>query len=226
MHTLFVICEARDVALDEKSIAPIAGAVSRLPRLASARLMTPDRTAADQPFAKDGAGPALALQLYFNDAADIDAGAVAALDQHLVAAGFSSDAIARQLMIARDFPVGAGAPTDPCLTFFVTYPGTTDDLEAWLDHYDAHHPPIMKRFPRIREVETCRPVADDLALPWRRATAMQRNKVVFDSLADLLGALASPVMKDMFADGQKFPPFNGKATHHPMTTRLVRPAGA
>ena len=54
-----------------------------------------------------------------------------------------------------------------------------------------------------------------------RESALQRNKVVFDSLADLIAALASPAMIEMRADGKRFPPFAGKATHFPMTTWRV-----
>lgn len=223
MHTLFLLCDAPGLAFDSAVADKLGDTVSRLPRLASARLMAPDLTASDQPFAKDGPGPALAMQLYFRERADIEAAApaIAALARHESLARAPSDSISYQLMETRSFRVGTSEPTEPCCTFLVTYPGTTNDLSAWLDHYDAHHPPIMVRFPRIREVETYRPVSSAIDLPWRRSEAMQRNKVVFDSLNDLVAALASPVMAEMFADGRRFPSFTGKATHFPMTTRRV-----
>lgn len=226
MHTLFLLCEAPDLAFDAATVAKLADAVGRLPRLDSARLMVPDLTAADQPFAKDGPGPALAMQLYFRERGDLDAAApaIAGLARHESLASVPAESLSWQATEARLFPVGAGEPAEPCCTFLVTYPGTTDDLPAWLAHYDAYHPPIMVRFPRIREVETYHPAAA-LDLPWRQSNAMQRNKVVFDSLADLVAALASPVMAEMFADGRKFPPFVGKATHYPMTARRVNGRG-
>ena len=96
------------------------------------------------------------------------------------------------------------------------------NLEAWLDHYDAHHPPIMTRFPGIRDVATFRPApsASD-ALPGERENAMQRNKVVFDSAAALVDALASPVMTEMRADASGFPPSTRRPTHHAMATHRL-----
>jgi hypothetical protein len=223
MYALFVTCDAPGLSFEAAAVEPLADALRRMPGLSSARIMVPDGTVADQPFAKDGPGPALALQFYFRDLGEAQAAApaIAALADRGPLAQAPAGGIGWQLMAARAFPVGTAEPADPCCTFLVTYPGTTDDLAAWLDHYDAHHPPIMVRFPRIREVETYRPVNAGLDLPWRRLNAMQRNKVVFDSLADLVAALASPVMEEMFADGRRFPPSTARATHYPMITRRV-----
>jgi hypothetical protein len=54
---------------------------------------------------------------------------------------------------------------------------------------------------------------------------LQRNKVVFASLADLIAALASPVMAEMRADMARFPPFTLGNTHFPMTTWRVAGSG-
>ncbi|WP_342363225.1 hypothetical protein [Terrarubrum flagellatum] len=229
MHCLFVIFDAPDVALDAKAIKEISSAIARLPGLAHGRVMTPDRTAADQPFAQDGAGPALALQLYFRslETAEASAAAGGGLDAFSRSAALQplgKAAVSHEIMEVRAFDPGAGAPSQPCCTFLVTYPGTTADRAGWLDHYDAHHPPIMKRFPGIREVETYRPVAWRSGLAWARSAVLQRNKVVFNSFAELIAALASPVMVEMRADGRAFPPFTGKATHFPMATWRIEPA--
>lgn len=231
MHSVFVIFDAPGVGLTADEIASLRNAVAAIPGLAEARIMIADLTPSDQPFAKDGPGPALVLQLYFatKDAAAASlaaGGALAELAGHAALSRLKDAHVSHQLMEARLFPVGAGAPADPCCTFFVTYPGTTADLASWLDHYDANHPPIMRRFPRIREVETYRPIAWTSGLGWARSDAMQRNKVVFDSLGDLIAALASPVMEEMLADGRAFAPRTGKTTHHPMTTYRVAGAAA
>jgi hypothetical protein len=83
----------------------------------------------------------------------------------------------------------------------------------------------MVRFPGIREVETYRPTAWTSELPFARAASLQRNKVVFASLADLIAALASPVMAEMRADMAQFPPFTLGNTHFPMTTWFIAGSG-
>lgn len=222
MFALFMTAERGSVAITDDDIAATRETLKGVPGLAHARIMVPDRTRGDQPFAKDGPGPDLALELYFASeaaaATALGAGSPLATLEPLVRAGKGAS---HQLMTVREFPTGSRAPTDPCLTFLVAYRGPTENLQLWLDHYDANHPPIMVRFPRIREVETCRPVEWRSALPFARANAMQRNKVVFDSFADLLGALASPVMLEMRADSATFPKWEGGNTHFPMTTWRV-----
>lgn len=221
MWSLFITADAPNVS--DADLAAMKTALRGVPGLAHGRVMVPDRTPADQPFAKDGPGPALALQLYFGDeeAATAALGADSAIGQLPVLRRVPASAVSHQLMRGRVFDTGSRAPSEPCLTFLVSYRGPTADLGHWLDHYDANHPPIMVRFPGIREVETYRPVEWSSALPFAKANAMQRNKVVFDSLGDLLGALASPVMLEMRADSATFPKWEGGNTHFPMTTWRV-----
>lgn len=222
MWTLFIIAARGSVTVTEADLAATRAALKSLGGLAHARVMVPDKTPGDQPFAKDGPGPDLALQLYFETeaaaASAMAADSPLATLPPLVRAGAD---VSHQLMKARVFSTGSRAPVEPCLTFLVSYRGPTADLQHWLDHYDANHPPIMVRFPGIREVETYRPIEWTSALPFARANAMQRNKVVFDSFADLLKALASPVMLEMRADGATFPKWEGGNTHFPMTTWRV-----
>jgi hypothetical protein len=52
---------------------------------------------------------------------------------------------------------------------------------------------------------------------------MQRNKVVFDSVAALTAALNSPVRDEMRADYKQFPPFSSDNAHFPVATREIRP---
>ena len=173
--------------------------------------------APDDPFAVDGPGPALTLELGFADLAALESAAA------LLRFEPALDSVSAQAMLGRRFatpdPVfRLGAGELPC-TLLVAYPGACEDLEAWLDHYDAHHPPIMVRFPAVRDVATFRPLPEAwLPETWPRGTAMQRNKVVFDSHAALQAALASPVRREMRADFEVFPPFTGRPTHFPTTT--------
>lgn len=231
-HTLFVIADAADATLSAAERDRVRDILAALPGLHGGSILTPAAPGGDQPFAADGRGPALALQLDFAAAADRDAAMaagspLAALGDAASFPNLAAAALSHQPMTGRDFPVPGGAESSadapPC-TFLVTYPGRADDLPAWLDHYDANHPPIMVRFPGIREVATFRPLPVwDSALPFARGTAMQRNKVVFDSVAGLVAALASPVMAEMRADAATFPPYAPRATHHPMDTRVVIP---
>ena len=223
MWTLFILAGASQIRISRADVAEIRDAVRRISSLAHARIMVPDQSPAEQPFAADGRGPEFALQLYFESRAAADA--LLTVGSELAHLGLLSrmppHEVTHQLMQVRSFPTGAAAPAEPCLTFLVTYPGTAEDTRHWLDYYDKNHPPIMVRFPAIREVETYRPVEWTSALPYARGTVLQRNKVVFDKLADLVAALASPVMAEMRADGRTFPPFTGKTTHFPMTTWRV-----
>ena len=225
--TLFVIYRDAEAELSDADLESVASVVRALPGLQEGLAFTP-MAAGEQPFAKDGRGPPLVLQLDFATAQDLDAALAGASPlAQIVRPGalpsLAKAAVACQRMIGRRFatpdPVFRRAPGALPCTFLVDYPGTADNLEAWLDHYDAYHPPIMTRFPAIREVATFRPApeaANDL--PCGRATSMQRNKVAFDSSEALVAALASSVMAEMRADSAAFPPYSQRATHFVMAT--------
>jgi uncharacterized protein (TIGR02118 family) len=227
MNTLFVIYDS-PASLSDADAAMLAEFLPLVPGLSTGLILTPERQDGANPFAADGRGPALVLQLGFRNPADRDAalhgsGALAPLARPDALPSLAGAEIRHQAMTATAFPVPEPRRShEGALTFFVTYPGTTADLESWLDHYDANHPPIMRRFPGVRAVETYRPVPWESELPWARDDAMQRNKVVFDDLAALVAALTSPVMAEMRADAATFPPFSPKATHFPMITRELR----
>ena len=99
--------------------------------------------------------------------------------------------------------------------------GEAEDLAVWLAHYIADHPPIMARFPKIRQIEiyTCMDWCG--SLPWPRVRHMQRNKVVFDNAQALTAALNSPVRHEMRAAFAGYPKFIGRVTHFPMATMTV-----
>ena len=128
-------------------------------------------------------------------------------------------------MLARAFPVPDSmfriAPGALYCTYLVSYEGEAEDLNAWLDHYLTNHPPIMARFPGVREIEVCTRIDWCGFLPWPRVNYMQRNKVVFDSSAALTAALASPVRHEMRADYKALPPFTGPVSHYPMATLAI-----
>ena len=182
------------------------------------------------PYLDDGPPPALALQLYFDDIAALEAalaanGHLQALADPAVLPGVNE--ATQQAMLARSFPVPdpvfrtpAGAPA---CTYLVAYEGAAENLNVWLDYYIRSHPPIMARFPSIREIEICTGIDWIGFLPFTRVAHMQRNKVVFDDQAALTAALNSPVRHEMRADFKHFPPFTGPNTHYPMHTSTVMP---
>ncbi len=181
--------------------------------------------APDGHFAADGAGPPLTLELGFADLPSLENAAAIWERERALGATFTAQAMLGRRFATPDPVFRLGAGERPC-TLLVAYPGTCDDLEAWLDHYDIYHPPIMVRFPAIRDVATFRPLPEArLPANWARGTAMQRNKVVFDSQAALEAALASPVRQEMRADFQVFPSFTGRPTHFPTTTFNLLDAG-
>ena len=197
------------------------------PGLARGLIYTPAQT--HDPYLDDGRPPALAVQLYFPDLAAAEA--VLARDGHLQALAardalpsLRGAAVTQQAMLARAFPVpdARNGATTACsygaCSYLVTYEGAAADQNAWVSHYVEHHTAIMARFPGIREIEVCTRLDWCGFLPWPRADAMIRNKVVFDDAAALTAALNSPVRHDMRADYQRFPAFTGTVTHFPMIT--------
>ena len=101
-------------------------------------------------------------------------------------------------MLTRHFPVPDAVFRTPAgqphCTYLVAYEGEAEDKNVWLAYYIAHHPPIMARFPGIRQIEISTRLDWCGFLPYPRVDFLQRNKVVFDSTggadggAELTGA--------------------------------------
>lgn len=113
---------------------------------------------------------------------------------------------------ARD---GAQAP----LSLVVHYYGPVDDAAAFAAHYVAHHPALLARLPRVRDVLCYLPLGTPTH-DWTADLTVIRNEVRFDSMDDLLAAMRAPAMRDLRADTKGFPPF-GRSTHHPMLRQRV-----
>jgi hypothetical protein len=209
--------------LDDAARAGLAALLAATPGVGEVLVHTAGRTS--DPYLDDGAPPSLALQLYFDDIAAMEA--ALAKGGHLQALSTLPAAGAtQQAMLARAFAVPdprfrtpAG---EPHCTYLVAYEGPAEDLNAWHAHYLASHPPIMARFPAIRQIEICTRLDWVGFLPVLAAEQMQRNKVVFDDAEALTAALNSPVRHEMRADFKDFPKFAGRVTHFPMLTRRVR----
>lgn len=213
-------------------LARVLDVVATTPGLARGLVFTPEATNDPYKSVDDVASPQLALELYFERIDQLEQalarnGHLQALAQPDTLPSLAGVEVTQQAMVARPFPVPdpvfrTGPDGLPC-TYLVHYSGSADDLNAWNDYYLRHHPPVMARFPGIREIEVCTRIDWCGFLPWRRVDYMQRNKVVFDSAAALTAALNSPVRDEMRADFKQFPPFTGGNAHYPVATREVRP---
>jgi hypothetical protein len=213
---------------DRDELRQLAGFLAATPALRQALIFTPSRTS--DPYLDDGPPPRLVLQLYFDDIATLEAatcGYLRGLAADPALQSLAGAPATQQAMAVRRYPVPDAtfrtpANEAPC-TYLVAYEGAAEDLDAWLAHYIADHPPIMARFPGIRQIEIYTCIDWCGALPWPRARHMQRNKVVFDSAAALTAALNAPVRHEMRASFARFPPFTGPITHFPMATMTVAP---
>jgi hypothetical protein len=205
-------------------LAWLSDVIAATPGLQQGLILTPSSTS--DPYLDDGPPPRLVLQLYFNDIAALEA-ALAANGHLRELNALQPDGATQQAMLVRRYPVPDPTfrtlPGDQSCTYLVAYEGAAEDLTAWLTHYIADHPPIMARFPGIRQIEIYTCIDWCGGLPWPRVTHMQRNKVVFDNRAALTAALNSPVRHEMRAAFHRFPSFTGPITHFPMATTTVMP---
>jgi len=167
--------------------------------------------------------PFCVTQWYFDDLelmeASLQPGNAIATVADDIAGRASNGALYQQAMAVRKFSTPhphACEPRDEQCTYLVSYEGEADNFNAWLTHYLTHHPPLMTQLPGIRELEIYTRIDYRSGLHHARATAMQRNKVVFDDIAALDAALASPIRTRMKADFDSFPPYSGATPHYPM----------
>jgi len=129
-----------------------------------------------------------------------------------------------ETVLTRHYPVPQPRPAGaagPWCSYLVTYEGPAVDAHAWMDHYLAQHPPLMRRLPGLREMEICNPLEAVAFLPGRRLRLLQRNKVAFDTPQALNTALQSPVRGQMRRDFAVFPPYSGAVAHHAMQTHRL-----
>ena len=219
-----------EARLSPSDKAGIASFVAATPALSHAEMHTP--ASATDIYTADGPSPQLALQLYFDDLLELEAaisanGYLLALADRSAWPSLSGAKATQQAMYARHFEVaGASPPMRPRCSFLVHYPGPAEDFNTWFNHYVASHPPIMRRFPQIRQIEILSRVDWIDAMPFERTTHMQRNRVVFDSPEALTAALQSPVRHEMRQDYHRFPPFEGGSFHFPALTETIKPTRA
>ena len=215
------------VRISADDLGRFQACVRNLQGLVKAHLYTP-ATASDL-YTNDGRPPIFGLQLYFDAIASLESaigpdGALKRLAESGELESLRFAHVTQQAMLNREFPVPDPAlPGTHACSFLVHYPGPADDVHEWHAHYLTNHPPLMARFPGVREIEVLTGIDWIDAMPWRRIRHMQRNRVMFDSADALTAALHSPVRHEMRADFARLPPFQGGNFHYPMATEIVRP---
>lgn len=187
-----------------------SSAALHLPSSNRALRYQPDRVR--DPFLDDGAPPAHVAQLYFDSLATLEA-AVA----RVRAPGDAEAMRVHRFAVPEPWQ---RVPPHYC-TYLVAYEGPAENESAWLAYYLEHHPPLMSRLPRIRELEIYTPIEWRCPAPLKRVRHLQRNKVAFDDAAALAAALDSPVRREMRADFAGFPSYRGRVTHFAMTTEVL-----
>jgi len=213
--------------LESDVLEQVSALIGTVGGLARALMHVPPPAGIRHAFPNDEPGPPLAMQLYAKRIESLeDALRPAGTLQAIGAAGeipaLRGMRVQQQIMLVRALPIAPlETPVpglDPRCSYLVHYPGQAADLSAWHRHYIDHHPPIMRRFPKVREIEICTRVDWIGGLPGMRVDFMQRNKLMFDSPEDLSAALSSPVIQEMRADFHQFPEFAGGNAHYPMLT--------
>jgi len=212
---------ASDIHADALALIALASSIDGILR---AVVHTAVDGGVNDPYLHDAASPRYALQLYFDELSALEAsieltGPLQQLTDAVRFPTFAGVTLTQQAMAVRYFPVpDANRVENPgkrC-TYLVSYEGEAEDYSAWIGHYVDSHPPIMARFPGIREIEIYTRLDYRSDLPAVRSLAMQRNKVVFDSPEALQISMDSPVRHEMRADFRQFPPFSGENFHYPM----------
>lgn len=161
------------------------------------------RPAPDQPATfQDGDPPAMVVQ--------VEAKSLAPL--HLLSARPEfRDADDLGLFRTLTMPVaGEVAPREARLSFLVRYFAPIPDETAFQTGYVENHPPILARFPAIRNVRVYLPLAEG-----PKPAIRLLNEVVFDDLDALNHALASDVLAQLRDDSARLPA-RGTSAHHAM----------
>lgn len=116
---------------------------------------------------------------------------------------------------------GSTPPRRAPVSFVVRYYRPIEREREFTDYYIGHHPPIMARFPRIRNIYCYLPVDWEGATSVASADSFLGNEIVFDSVADLDAALSSAARHELREDFKNFLPHEGEVTHFAMRRRLL-----
>jgi hypothetical protein len=215
----------RGAQLGAAMLDDLASEVLAITGLRQGLVMSHAPASTTHPFPENEPAPALVLQLEFDTIEALEAAIAANGPLRRLSQVVSDHAVTQQAMLTRRYPVPDArlrtpAGVLPC-SYLVQYPGPAADMNAWNGHYNAHHPPIMAKFPGVRAIEIYTRIDWVCGLDWPREDAMQRNKLVFDSPEALSASLTPDVMREMRADFNRFPPFEGGNVHYALETRIV-----
>lgn len=189
-----------------------------------------------------GGGPVLMAQTGYRDTDALEAGLASSAFRDLLddpalipgqtpgqspgQGGGRGGGLSHDAMELQSFPVaGEEAPAALAapVSYVVRYHRPAQDETHFVEHYCAVHPPVLGKFPRVRNVICYLPIAWTDPTNIANADYLLGNEVVFDSLEDLNAALASDVRHELREDYKSFPPFYGTNTHYAM--RRQRLAG-
>ena len=140
--------------------------------------------------------------------------------------GAFSEAIERsrlEITEAVQYPVGEQkdiAPRTSPLSFVVRYYGPVTDPQQFVNFYTRNHPPILAKFPNIRNVLCYLPLGWQDKDSFAEEELVIGNEVVFDDLDALLHSMTTPVLQEALDDADQFQPF-GYSTHHAMHRELL-----
>ena len=195
-------------------------ALKKLPGLTTLDIYTPEKVT--DPYLDDGTGPVRFVMAYFADAGALQRAVNGAEYKTAVAAAGAE--VHAEAFDVHLFPVAGEANPSPMkstLSYIVRYRRPAEDEKAFQTFYMKNHPPILGKFPGIRNCRCYTPIpwSDPARLP--RYDYMLGNEVVFDDVAALDASLKSDVRHEARRDYKSFPKFSGKNTHYAMTRARV-----
>lgn len=165
----------------------------------------------NDPYTRDSTPPDLMIQA---DSHDVDRLATLVRDGDLATAkegGVTFDIFETIVCPVSGEPGGnSSAP----LSFNVRYHAPVTDEKKFVEHYLAHHPPLLAALPGVRQIFCYVPVAwtGPAAIP--RSNCILGNQVDFDSLEALNISLASDARHRLRDDFNAFPVTPGPNTHY------------
>ncbi len=193
-------------------------------------IYTPAKEKSEDPYLDDGEGPILTAQTGFADLASVEA--ALASDAFETAIGdparfpFDGCGLTHDVLEVKFFPVAgetAPAPLMAPFSYVVRYHRPADDERGFVEHYCAKHPPILGKFPKIRNVLCYAPVDWTDPTGIAQADYLLGNEVVFDNIRDLNDAMRTDIRHELPDDYKTFPPCLGHNTHFPMDRARLWP---